>query len=143
MSALDSFLSHLHKVKKTGHDRWTALCPAHPDKNPSLHIREKDDGIVLIHCQSGCGGAEVVAAVGLRLDALYPPRPPGSGHHTKRERKPFNSNDVLKIAAFEATVVFLAATDIANGKPLSEIDRARLLVAASRLNHAVEVANGY
>jgi len=66
-------LSRLEQVKQTGKDRWLARCPAHPDKHPSLNIRETPDGKVLIKCFTGCGAADVVAAVGLELSDLFPP----------------------------------------------------------------------
>jgi hypothetical protein len=33
---------------------YTARCPAHDDRNPSLSIREIEDGRVLFHCFAGC-----------------------------------------------------------------------------------------
>lgn len=33
---------------------WTARCPAHDDKTPSLSIRDADGGKVLIRCHTGC-----------------------------------------------------------------------------------------
>jgi DNA primase len=39
---------------------WLAKCPAHEDRNPSLSIREGEDGQVLVHCHAGCGQARVI-----------------------------------------------------------------------------------
>jgi putative DNA primase/helicase len=33
---------------------WMALCPAHNDHNPSLSIKEGDDGKPLLYCHAGC-----------------------------------------------------------------------------------------
>jgi putative DNA primase/helicase len=33
---------------------WTAHCPAHEDRTPSLSIRDSDDGKVLVRCHAGC-----------------------------------------------------------------------------------------
>ena len=33
-------------------EEWSACCPAHDDRNPSLSIREGSDGKVLIHCHA-------------------------------------------------------------------------------------------
>lgn len=33
---------------------WMALCPAHDDHNPSLSIKEGEDGRVLFHCFADC-----------------------------------------------------------------------------------------
>jgi hypothetical protein len=44
----------------------------------------------------------------------------------------------LSVMAFESTLVAIAASNIANGVKLSEIDLARLIVAAGRINRLVE-----
>ncbi|MHB1750988.1 MAG: CHC2 zinc finger domain-containing protein, partial [Acidithiobacillus sp.] len=53
-SPISNVLSRLHKVKRTGADKWQALCPAHDDHTPSLSIKEADDGKVLLKCWAGC-----------------------------------------------------------------------------------------
>lgn len=37
-------LDRLDKVKKTGKGAWSACCPSHTDRGPSLSIRETDGG---------------------------------------------------------------------------------------------------
>lgn len=64
-------LEKLDKVRASGQDRWLACCPAHDDKTPSLQITQANDR-VLIHCFAGCGGNEVLEAVGLDFSVLYP-----------------------------------------------------------------------
>ena len=55
-----------------GHeDCWSAQCPAHDDRDPSLSIREAGDGTVLLHCFAGCSTDEVVAALGLGMFDLF------------------------------------------------------------------------
>src|SRR5262245_30059175 len=51
---------------------WTACCPAHHDRNPSLSIRTAHAGKVLIRCHAGCNQDEVIRALrqrGLWTDA--------------------------------------------------------------------------
>lgn len=60
-----TLLSRLEKVRQRGADRWSASCPSHQGKNPSLSIRERPDGRVLVRCWAGCDVAEVVAAAPL------------------------------------------------------------------------------
>jgi hypothetical protein len=74
MSAVENLLARLGGVKRRGPGRWQALCPAHKDTAPSLSIQEESDGRVLIHCHAGCAAHEVVAAVGLDMRALFPPK---------------------------------------------------------------------
>lgn len=139
MSA-DALLSRLEGVRRTGQGRWIARCPAHDDRHASLSIRELDDGRTLAHDFAGCSVEEVLAAVSLSFDALFPERP--IGDHVKRERRPFNAFDVLACCEFEALVAATAASSVAAGVALSDVDRARLLVAAERLAGAVEVSRG-
>lgn len=138
--AAHDLLTLLQGVKKTGPNRWIAKCSAHADKRPSLTITEKDDGRVLIHCFGGCGAADVLAAVGLDFDALYPPKL--DDHRGKPVRKPWNPYDLLKLNAFEASIIALAALRMGNGHPLTDDDKKRLLVAHQRLQKASELANG-
>nr|WP_281722278.1 toprim domain-containing protein [Nitrosomonas nitrosa] len=42
---------------------WMARCPAHDDREPSLSIRDADDGKVLVRCHAGCDQGRVLAAL--------------------------------------------------------------------------------
>jgi putative DNA primase/helicase len=55
--------------RKTG-GGWTARCPAHDDREPSLSIRSADGDAVLVRCHAGCEQAAVIAA--LRSRGLWP-----------------------------------------------------------------------
>jgi putative DNA primase/helicase len=55
--------------RKTG-GAWTARCPAHDDRNPSLTISTGNQGKVLVHCHAGCDQAQLIAA--LRSRGLWP-----------------------------------------------------------------------
>jgi hypothetical protein len=44
---------------------WTARCPAHDDREPSLSIRDAD-GKVLVRCHAGCDQRDVIAALKAR-----------------------------------------------------------------------------
>jgi hypothetical protein len=135
----DALLSRLDRVRKTGAGRWIARCPAHDDRSPSLAVRELDDGRVLAHCFGGCDAASVLDAAGLTFEDLFPERLPGD--NLRKERRPFNAADVLRCLAFEALVVHQCARCILQGTQLTDLDRERLLVAVSRFQHGMEVAN--
>ena len=49
---------------------WSARCPAHDDRNPSLSIAEGDDGRALVRCHAGCSVDAVCDAVDLRVADL-------------------------------------------------------------------------
>lgn len=138
--AIDAILSRLDRVKRTSAGTWMARCPAHADKGPSLSLRETGDGKVLLHCFAGCSVHEVVAAVDLTLEDLFPPRPADPAYIGKPERRPFPAADVLRAIGFEATIIALAAMHIHKGETLSDADRERLLVANSRIQSALDAA---
>jgi hypothetical protein len=97
--------------RKTGRG-WMARCPAHNDREPSLSIRETDDGKVLVHCHAGCDQEHVIAA--LRVCGLWPeggPQPPsGSALHAAaksqsgRERQRQMKSSDCEIRLDERTV---------------------------------------
>lgn len=130
MSA-DLLLSKLEGVRRTGPGRWVARCSAHPDKNPSLNVREVEDGRVLVKCFAECDVESILSAVGLGWDAIMPPR--AIDHHVKRERRPFNAHDVLVALETELTIASLAMLDIGKGKMPSDAERERLLLASRRI----------
>lgn len=57
-------------VKDLGHGRWSAQCPAHDDRDPSLSIKECEDGTVLVHCFAGCPTNAVVESIGWQMSML-------------------------------------------------------------------------
>lgn len=71
MTAAERLIERLANVRKNG-GGWTACCPAHDDRRPSLSIREGDDGRLLLKCHSGCAFEEILRAVDLEPRDLYP-----------------------------------------------------------------------
>ena len=142
MTPAERFVQRLSKVKGRN-GSWTACCPAHEDKSPSLSVRETEDGRVLVHCFGGCAVHDVLGAVGMDMTDLFPPDDkrkdyPATG---KPSVKPaFYASDLLRIASFECLVVMLAAYDMSKGKPLSNEDMDRLKVAQQRIEEVVVYA---
>ena len=139
-NSIDTLLGALEGVRKTGHDRWIAKCCAHDDRSPSLAIRLVDDERILLHCFAGCDVAAIVAAAGLQLEDLFPPRTKNGDEGYKRVRQPFSPADVLKCLIRESTICALAASDIINGRPISASDYARIDLARERIFEATEWA---
>jgi len=42
---------------------WMAKCPAHEDREPSLSIKDANNGKVLVRCHAGCDQQQVIAAL--------------------------------------------------------------------------------
>jgi len=51
---LQAILPHLRKARRQPDGSYMACCPAHDDQNPSLHLSESPDGVLLWHCFAGC-----------------------------------------------------------------------------------------
>ncbi len=134
MSPIDQVLPLLTKVRQRQSGQWSACCPAHDDKGPSLSVRENTDGAVLIYCHAGCEVAEIVGAMGLDMADLFPPRdtPPGT---PKRTPRLLTASQALDLLADESLLVAVAAANVGHGVALTTVDKARVLVAAGKINY--------
>lgn len=70
--AVEGLITRLHAVS-TCRIGWTARCPAHEDRDPSLSIRIGRSGRELVKCHDGCTAEGIVALIGLALADLFPP----------------------------------------------------------------------
>src|SRR5438105_2068150 len=78
---IDRVLPLLDKVRSSGPNQWSARCPAHEDRNPSLSIAVGLDGRVLLYCHGGCAFDDVLAALHLEPRDLFSERPAGHGDY--------------------------------------------------------------
>ncbi len=65
------FLNFLGKMKRAGRVKgpnqkgwYTAQCPAHKDRRPSLSFKENKNGGVIVKCHAGCSRQEIMRALG-------------------------------------------------------------------------------
>jgi hypothetical protein len=129
----DRLLGGLEKVRRIGQGRWTARCPAHEDRAPSLSVRETDDGRVLMYCFAGCQTEAVIDALGLRWEDLMEPLPAGV-HMRPKVRRPWNVGDALALIDQEATVLAIIVADMAKRGVLPAHIKDRALKATGRLS---------
>lgn len=135
--SINTLLSHVKKVKKSGQNSWMACCPSHDDRSASLKITLADDK-VLINCFAGCIPVDILGAVGLTMDDLFEtPR-----EHSSKGIRGTNvyPREVLKAMLFEMMIVAISSFDMKKGKTLSDIDQARLILAYERITHGIELA---
>ena len=79
---------------------------------------------------SGREFVDVAKALGCWVDDGRPPA------FTKPT--PLSPRLALSVMAFESTLAAVAASNVANGVTLTDFDRARLMMAANRINRLVE-----
>lgn len=134
---VDLVLSRLEqfKLRQHGRDRWRACCPACGGNNGSkLSIGEGDNGACLLRCWAGCEVDQVAGALGLELSDLFPPKP---AHHTSgrpARRRLLTSSQALDLLESEMDLAIVCAADMAAGRTLDEVTRARLLQSAARVS---------
>ncbi len=63
-------LPSLESVHSRGPGRFSARCPAHADKSPSLSVMEGDKGI-LLRCFAGCSLRDITQKLGLQIKDLF------------------------------------------------------------------------
>jgi hypothetical protein len=140
MSAVE-IIGRLDGVKNTGHGRWIARCPAHNDRRPSLGVREADDGRVLLYCRAGCETSAILDSIGATWADLFLPRSRTDSPARRRREHLVHPADALSLLSHEVSIVVLLSGDMARGLCISEADRARLIVAASRIAKAASLCN--
>jgi DNA primase len=133
---VNQLLQRLSKVRSNGENAWSACCPAHEDRSPSLTVKLLGDGRILLHCFGGCGTDNVLGALGLGMTDLFPEP---LKMHAPRVSLPFSPMDALQGLQREAGVLLMLATDIARGQPVSDADADRAAQAAGRIYAAMEV----
>lgn len=114
---------HLDRARRTRDGHWTACCPAHDDRSPSLSITDGRERL-LLHCFSGCTFEEVRDALASR--GILP------AHDERRYTPRLTQGDRDYMQAF----VLLYRSAERDGMPLSERDR--LLASAYSDRLAVE-----
>lgn len=90
---IEALLNRLQGVHSRGSGKWSARCPAHADKSPSLSIRETDTKL-LIHCFAGCAPKVIVEAMGLALTDLFTDSPGLPNQHPIQVRQKLDLDEV-------------------------------------------------
>ena len=137
---IDAILARLEKVTQKGKDKWSASCPAHDDKNPSLSVGRGNNGCVLLKCWAGCSAADVVDAMGLTMADLFPQ---SEQHHTRpgRQRIYPDYRMILRMISHELTVIVIAADRICGGRKIDDHDLDLVSRSASNIRRTLEIAN--
>ena len=134
MAPIDLVLRGLSGVRQRQLGQWSARCPAHNDREPSLSVRETSDEAVLLHCFAGCAVHDITAALGLNMADLFPPRDSRPGE-PRRPPRLLTPGQALGLLRQEAMLTVVAASNLSQGMALTEQDRARLLTAVGRIEY--------
>lgn len=132
MSA-ELLLSRLDHPKPAGRDRWRAACPVCGESNKStLSIGVGDSGCTLVRCwKNGCGPDQIAAAVGLRIEDLFPPRSSTSGPMKRRRMLP--ASQALELLEDEMTLTVVVMSDMRRGVVPDDVTAGRMLLGLARV----------
>lgn len=117
----------LDRARRSGRS-WSACCPAHEDRSPSLSITDTGDGKVLVHCFAGCSQEDVIESLrglGLWPTASYAAR----AMYAERERQKIREHHLL--------ILRLADIRLQNGEQLDEHDSNVLKESLRYLGRAI------
>ena len=126
-------------LKLDGRGKWrTTECRFHGGSD-SMRVNTVTGGWVCMACNAKGGdvlanfmaehGLDFISAARL-LGAWQEDDKPNKPHRPK----PLPASQAIQVLAFESTLTAVAAGNIAHGIQLTDTDRARLLVAAQRIN---------
>ena len=104
---LIDLLNSLDKVSQRG-DQYTACCPAHDDKNPSLAVTVKDNKI-LLKCWSGCTTQDITGALGLKVSDLFT-ESTLSPSQRQRYAKKKSKHQIRQLLSFELHMLYQILT---------------------------------
>jgi hypothetical protein len=136
-SPLDTLLPRLKNVKKAGSSKWSARCPAHEDKGPSLAIRQCDDGRLLIHCFAGCQTTSILDAIGLELSDLFLRTDDPDSPHKPLHKPYYPTSAHLKSLYNSLVVISISAAQLYDNYEFSDADLLALRDAALTLANTV------
>jgi len=132
MQPIDKVLSRLEKIKQRQDGQWSARCPAHEDKSPSLSVRETDEGAVLIKCFAGCTFEKIFSSLNLDPSEAFPPKHK-SGKEPKRTPRSTTAAHALELLSEEAGFVAMYANNLYKNVALTARDRDRLNTSTGRI----------
>lgn len=137
----DPLLQRLDGVQKSGAG-WRARCPNCGGQSRKVAVTETPER-VRVTCFSCHDTPAILAAVGLKLADLYPPRTwPESHEEQRRARRAMREagwSAALPVLAVEGKVVEIAAHQLYAGVSLIEGDIERLALAVDRIEKAALV----
>lgn len=87
MTPLELVIERLPGVRAAGPGQWSAPCPAHDDRKPSLSVSNGADGRVLLKCHACCSIDEICRRMGIEKRQLFP-SPNGSQGTSPRASLP-------------------------------------------------------
>ena len=131
-------------LKLSKHGKWrTTECRFH-DGSDSMRINITSGAWVCMACNAKGGDVLAYHMAANCLDFVNAAKELGAwlddGKPSRNYRpKSIPAGQAISVLAFESHLIAIAASTLAHGRSLTEIDRTRLLTAAGRIQHIAQV----
>jgi hypothetical protein len=131
-------------LKLSARGKWrTTECRFH-DGSDSMRVNTTSGAWVCMSCNAKGGDVLAYHMAANCLDFVSAAKDLGAwqddGKPSRDYRpKPIPAGQAISVLAFESHLTAIAASTLAQGRPLTDIDRSRLLVAAGRIQHIAQV----
>lgn len=138
---LSELSTKLDKFRRLSEGRYSACCPVHGDKTPSLGISLKPGGIWVMHCFScGANGQAVCDSLGIDVTALFPPS--DNPRYEKQPRIGFSAWQLLHCLQSDLVRLLIVANELKTNQALSSEDRDFIAGLVLRLNDGLQYLEG-
>lgn len=129
-------------LKLSGRGAWrTTSCEFHGGGD-SMRINLKSGGFMCMNCQAKGGDVLAYEMKSSGIEFLDAAKALGAwtddGRHTTYRPSPVSARTMLKVIGIEVQIVALIASDLCNGKAISDVDRVRLMLSVSRIARVAE-----
>ena len=110
IQTLAELLSKLKSVSESD-EGWSALCPAHNDRNPSFSLTVKENGYFLVKCFCNCTFEQIVTAVKMTTSEMFDTAPSvRSAILPPRKRPRLEPQITESVPAFEERQAILSSS---------------------------------
>jgi len=130
------FVERLQGVRERGPGKWSARCPAHEDRAPSLSILETEDR-TLVHCFAGCDASAICTAIGIELRDLFRDDRRRRRWHDEVQdemRRRISAREILDALGNEIAVGAYIVADFIEGRTIDGDTWERLALAHRRIS---------
>jgi hypothetical protein len=131
--AVSRLLDRLDRPKQVKPGQWMTGCPCCASRKGRPIAVTEADGRALLYAFCQCPTENVLGAIGLGIEDLFD-APLALRVEPTRVRVP--AADILRELSAEVTFVAIVASDLAEGRSLSDHDMARLTKAAQLIGAA-------